>query len=130
MEGKDAKPESSSLIELMAENVRREVLEESKIDRFQSLKYTGLVVQSREPDYPPNHYFQYHLFQAFVKPETIENALKEFEWLNAHPLAFARMRSDVREKDALDWYSPTKTRLMGKWSPSIVVLYIRNASTL
>jgi 8-oxo-dGTP pyrophosphatase MutT (NUDIX family) len=130
MEGKDAKPESLSLIELMAENVRREVLEESKIDEFQSLKYTGLVVQSREPDYPANHYFQYHIFQAFVKPETIQKALKEFEWLNEHPLAFARMRSDVREKDALDWYSPTKTRLMGKWSPSIVVLYIRNASTL
>jgi 8-oxo-dGTP pyrophosphatase MutT (NUDIX family) len=130
MEGKDAKPEDKPLIELMAENVRREVLEEAKIKRFHSLMYTGLVVQSREPDYPDNHYFQYHIFQAKVTPETIQEAQEEFTWLNAHPAAFARLRSDKREKDALAWYSPSKTRLMGKWSPSIVALYIQSAATL
>jgi ADP-ribose pyrophosphatase YjhB (NUDIX family) len=124
MEGKDAKPEEAPLIELMAENVRREVEEESKIKHMKQLRYTGLVVQSREPDYPPNHYFQYHIFQAVVYPKEIEEAQLKFKWLNEHPLAFARMRSDVREKDALTWYDPEKTRLMGKWSPSIVALYI------
>ena len=84
MEGKDAKPDSKPLIELMAENVRREVLEESKIDRSHSLIYTGLVVQSREPDYPDNHYFQYHIFQAQVLPETIQKAQEEFKWLILH----------------------------------------------
>lgn len=54
MEGKDAFPKDSPLIELMAENVRREVGEESKITDIHQLRYTGLVVQSREPDYPPN----------------------------------------------------------------------------
>lgn len=130
MEGKDAKPDDKPLIELMAENVRREVLEESKIKKFHSLLYTGLVVQSREPDYPENHYFQYHIFQAQVLPETIQEALDTFVWLNEHPAAFARLRSDKREKDALAWYNPAKTRLMGKWSPSIVALYIQSASTL
>ena len=124
MEGKDAKPEGAPLIELMAENVRREVLEEAKIDQTHNLRYTGLVVQSREQDYPPNHYFQYHLFQASVNPETIEKAQQEFDWLLAHPKAFAKLRSDVREKDALAWYDPHKTRMMGKWSPSIIVLYM------
>lgn len=130
MEGKDAKPDSKPLIELMAENVRREVSEESKIDKFNSLIYTGLVVQSREPDYPENHYFQYHIFQAKVLPETIQKAQETFQWLNEHPAAFARLRSDKREKDALAWYNPAKTRLMGKWSPSIVALYIQQAATL
>jgi len=124
MEGKDAKPEGAPLIQLMAENVRRETLEEAKIENIKNLRYTGLVVQSREKDYPPNHYFQYHLFQAMTTPEEIEKAQKTFKWLNDHPKAFARMRSDVREKDALAWFDPKKTKMMGRWSPSILALYL------
>jgi ADP-ribose pyrophosphatase YjhB (NUDIX family) len=130
MEGKDAKPESAPLIELMAENVRREIQEESKIHRINHLRYTGLVVQSREPDYPKNHFFQYHIFQAVVKPEDLEKARQEFQWLNEHPAAFARLRSDKREKDALDWFDPKKTKLMGRWSPSIVALYLQQIASL
>jgi ADP-ribose pyrophosphatase YjhB (NUDIX family) len=130
MEGKDAKPDDASLIELMAENVRREVLEESKIKRIQHLRYTGLVVQSREPDYPQNTYFQYHIFQAVVQPKDIEDAQKEFQWLIEHPAAFARLRADKREKDALQWFDANKTRLMGRWSPSIVALYLQQINKL
>jgi 8-oxo-dGTP pyrophosphatase MutT (NUDIX family) len=130
MEGKDAKPEEAPLIQLMAENVRREVFEESKIPSIHHLRYTGLVVQSREPDYPANHYFQYHLFQAVVYPEELEEAHEEFQWLNEHPDAFARLRADRREKDALAWFDPQTTRLMGKWSPSIVALYLQRVSSL
>jgi len=126
MEGKDAKPENAPLIELMAENVRRETMEEAKIEQIRNLRYTGLVVQSRENDYPPNHYFQYHIFQAVVEQDEIEKAQQTFTWLNEHPKAFARMRSDVREKDALDWFNAKKTRMMGRWSPSIVALYLKN----
>jgi len=124
MEGKDAKPAEAPLIELMAENVRRETLEEAKIEKINNLRYTGLVVQSREKEYPVNHYFQYHLFQAMTTQEEIEKAQQTFDWLNTHPKAFARMRSDVREKDALDWFDAKKTKMMGKWSPSIVALYL------
>ena len=130
MEGKDAKPEDANWIELMAENVRREVLEESKVTVLNNLRYTGLVVQSREPDYPPNHYFQYHIFQANVTPQQIQEALEEFKWLNEHPAAFERLRADKREKDALTWFDPAQTKLMGKWSPSIVALYLQSAKTL
>jgi 8-oxo-dGTP pyrophosphatase MutT (NUDIX family) len=130
MEGKDAKPDTAPLIELMAENIRREVLEESKIQKIHHLRYTGLVVQSREPDYPVNHYFQYHIFQAIVTPEEIEKAKQEFTWLHEHPAAFARLRSDKREKDALRWFDPKETKLMGKWSPSIVALYLQQVESL
>lgn len=130
MEGKDAKPEGAPLIELMAENVRREVLEESKIEKIHHLRYTGLVVQSREPDYPKNHYFQYHIFQAVVSPNEIQKANIKFQWLNEHPAYFARLRSDRREKDAIDWFDPKKTKLMGKWSPSIVALYLQQIEGL
>ena len=127
MEGKDAKPEGAPLIKLMAENIRREVLEEAKISKIHHLRYTGLVVQSREKDYPPNHYFQYHLFQAIVMSKDIQAAQEEFEWLRQHPVAFARLRADRREKDALAWFDPSKTHLMGRWSPSIVALYLQGA---
>jgi ADP-ribose pyrophosphatase YjhB (NUDIX family) len=130
MEGKDAKPEEAPLIELMAENCRREVAEESKIERIHNLRYTGLVVQSREPDYPDNHYFQYHIFQALVSPRALQAAQGKFQWLNEHPAAFARLRSDKREKDALDWFDAKKTKLMGRWSPSIVALYLQGATPI
>jgi 8-oxo-dGTP pyrophosphatase MutT (NUDIX family) len=127
MEGKDAKPMEANLIELMAENVRREVEEEAKIKEIHGLKYTGLVVQSREQDYPKHHYFQYHIFQATVSSDLIEKAQKRFEWLNNHPKYFDNMDPVKREKDALRWFSPKETKLMGKWSPSIVALYLENA---
>ena len=130
MEGKDAKPEDASLIELMAENVRREVAEESKIKNIHHLRYTGLVVQSREPDYPANHYFQYHIFQALTTTENIAIAQEELQWLTEHPAYFNRLRADKREKDALAWFDPQRTRLMGKWSPSIVALYLQQATSL
>lgn len=124
MEGKDAFPETATLLELMSENVRREVSEEAKIHKLPNLTYTGLVVQSQEPDYPENHYFQYHIFQSFVPQTFIDKAAAEFEWLNAHPAAFERLRKDKREKDAIAWFNPKNTKLFGKWSPSIVSLYL------
>lgn len=129
MEGKDGLAHPNwSVLDLLTENVKREVEEESKIRSFQSLTYTGLVLQSREKDYPPNTFFQYHVFQAVVNPIEIQNAASEFAWLNEHPAAFARLRKDKREKDALAWYDPRRTRLMGKWSPSLVIMYLQTYS--
>jgi 8-oxo-dGTP pyrophosphatase MutT (NUDIX family) len=127
MEGKDglAHPDWS-ILDLLAENVHREVEEEAKVSKFEQIRYTGLVLQSQEKDYPPNTYFQYHVFQAVISPVELQNALTEFEWLNAHPKYFERLRKDKREKDALAWFDPRKTKLMGKWSPSLVVLYLQN----
>lgn len=126
MEGKDGLAHPRwTVLDLLTENIKREVEEESKIKDFQTLTYTGLVLQSVEKDYPPNTYFQYHVFEASVTPQTIQAAATEFQWLNEHPAAFARLRKDKREKDGLAWFDPKKTRLMGKWSPSIVVMYLQ-----
>jgi 8-oxo-dGTP pyrophosphatase MutT (NUDIX family) len=124
MEAKDTSARKS-VLKLLHENVQREVEEEAKIHKYTNLKHTGLVFQGRENDYPENHFFQYHVFQAFVSPEEIQSALDEFEWLHEHPKAFARLRKDKREKDDLSWFSPRSTRLMGRWSPSIVAMYIQ-----
>jgi len=128
MEGKDAKPEGAPLLQLMAENVRRETFEEAKIKKINDLKYTGLVVQSREKDYPENHFFQYHLFQATTPTREIVKALETLQWLNEHPAAFNRLKADKREKDALTWFDAQKTHLMGRWAPSIVALYLQENS--
>jgi ADP-ribose pyrophosphatase YjhB (NUDIX family) len=124
MEGKDAARSRAPIRKLLEENIRREVEEESKVTKLLHLHHTGLILQGVEPDYPPNHYFQYHVFQAFVPSSELEKAAAEFKWIQEHPVAFARFRSDKREKDAIAWYDPHSTLLMGKWSPSLVPMYL------
>jgi 8-oxo-dGTP pyrophosphatase MutT (NUDIX family) len=129
MEGKDGlRDPKQSVLQLLEENVQREVEEEAKIKQIEHLKHTGLVLQSQEKDYPKNHYFQYHVFQGFVRPEIILLAAQEFQWLHEHPKAWLRMRKDKREKDDVGWFSPSKTKLMGKWSPSLVAMYLADKS--
>ena len=126
MEFKDhsSKKKNAPIIELLQENVTREVAEESRITDLKGLRHTGLVFQGRESSYPPNHYFQYHIFQAVVMPEEYTKASEELAWYREHPKAFARLRRDKREKDEIAWFSPSEHRLMGKWSPKIVALYL------
>lgn len=124
MEGKDRGGERD-VMELLLENVRREVEEEAKIKELINVRHTGLVFQGRERDYPAGHYFQYHIFQAFVSVEALQAAATKFAWLHAHPKAWAAMRKDKREKDALGWYRRQGTRLYGRWAPGIVKLYLK-----
>jgi 8-oxo-dGTP pyrophosphatase MutT (NUDIX family) len=127
MEGKDGlRNPKQSVLELLEENVQREVEEEAKIRNIQELRHTGLVLQSQEKDYPKNHFFQYHVFHGFVPLEEIQNAAAEFKWLHEHPAFWQRLRKDKREKDDLAWFSPKHTQLMGKWSPSLVAMYLAN----
>jgi hypothetical protein len=124
MEGKDRGNETD-VMNLLLENVRRETEEEAKIKNLLNVRHTGLVFQGREKDYPANHYFQYHIFQAFVTVESLQVAVTSFNWLHAHPKAWASMKKDKREKDALGWYRGSKaTRLYGRWAPGIVRLYL------
>jgi ADP-ribose pyrophosphatase YjhB (NUDIX family) len=129
MEGKDAmRHPRTPVIRLLEENVKREVAEESRVQRLEGLEHTGLVFQGRESNYPPNWYFQYHIFHAIVKPKEWLAAAEELAWYREHPKAFARLRRDHREKDALTWFSPSDTKLMGKWSPKLVAMYLSRYS--
>jgi len=125
MEGKDIK-HNQSVLELLKENVLRETEEESHISKVNNLKHTGLVFQSQESDFPANTYFQYHIFQGFVTGEQIKQSYNTFEWIKEHPKAFARWKRDRREKDAVAWFNPRVTRLNPRWTPDILVLYLRN----
>jgi hypothetical protein len=129
MEGKDGlRDPKKPVLKLLEENVQREVEEESKITEILDLKHTGLVLQSQEKDYPDNHYFQYHCFQGFVKKEIILSAAAEFKWLHEHPAYWSRLRKDKREKDDIAWFSPRYTQMMGRWSPSLIVMYLGDKS--
>ena len=67
MEGKDMRQHpDQSVLQLLAENVRRETEEESHVTSIKPLRHTGLVFQSQETDFAPNIFFQYHIFQGFV----------------------------------------------------------------
>ena len=122
MEGKDAKG-NRPILQLLKENIRREVEEEGKISHVRELSHTSLVLQSVEPDFPPNTYFQYHIFSGYAHPKQIENAFTDFAWIAEHPEEFKKFKSDQREKDAIDWYTPQK-KMMGRWSPTLVKMYL------
>jgi ADP-ribose pyrophosphatase YjhB (NUDIX family) len=126
MEGKDMG--RKSVLELLKENVRRETEEESHITEIRNLKHAGLVFQSQETNYAPNHFFQYHIFQGFITPEQIKQSFDTFEWMKEHKSAVARWRRDRKEKDAVDWFDPKTTRVNPRWCPDIVVLYLRNVT--
>jgi 8-oxo-dGTP pyrophosphatase MutT (NUDIX family) len=128
MEGKDMLMDAPLMDSLLV-NAYREVVEESGLPLEDIvLRHSGFVYQSREKDYPPNHYFQYHIFQAVASPQVLAAAEDKFKWLNEHPAYFAKLRADKREKDGIRWYDAKETRLMGRWSPSIVALYLQQAA--
>lgn len=124
MEGRDAVTSKKSIHSLLRTTIRREVEEEAKLPVLRDLQHTGLILQSVEPDFPPNTYFQYHIYSATAHPRVIEQAFEEFAWFEAHPAAFQRLKRDKREKDALAWFDAVDTRLMGKWSPTLVKTYL------
>ena len=127
MEGKDLK--NVSMLELLKENARRETEEEAHTT-ITNLKHTGLVFQSQERDYPPNHFFQYHIFQGGLLPEQINQSFATFAWIKEHPKGFARWKRDRREKDAVAWFDLKRTRLNGRWCPDIVALYLNRSAKL
>ena len=129
MEGKDFYRKTDvPLIQLLAKSALRETQEEGHLDvrGFVDLKYTGLVFQSQEKDYPKNHFFQYHIFQGFMKSAAIEASFDKFNWFQEHPKAFARQSRDKKETDAVAWFSPKKTPLNPRWCPTIVFSYMKD----
>lgn len=125
MEGRDAgRGKPKSVLQLLKANIRREVAEEAKVEGLRGLHHTGIVLQAIEPDFPPNTYFQYHVFQAFAPAATIDAAMDLFTWFSEHPEAFRRLRPDQQEKDGLGWYNEGTKKLMSRWSPTIVRRYL------
>lgn len=126
MEAKECK--KGTLLECLVRNALRETEEEAHLRVVRDIQHTGLVLQSQEPSYPKNHFFQYHIFQGRVEPEEIKQAFDKFEWRKEHPAEVARWRNDRKEKDALDWFQPGITRLHGRWSPDLVAMYLERVS--
>jgi 8-oxo-dGTP pyrophosphatase MutT (NUDIX family) len=126
MEGKDLlRHGDTPLVQLLTTSLLREVEEEAHITDIRDVHYTGLVFQSQEDSYPSNHYFQYHIFQVLITPETVEQVFGEFAWMKDHPKAVARWRRDRRETDAVAWFSPKNTPLNPRWCPTIVFAYLK-----
>jgi len=126
MEGKDGlRNPGDSIITILKQNMKREVEEESRIQHIQNMEYTGLVLEGRERDYPPNTFFQYHVFRAVVEPREWMRASEELAWFRDHPAAFERQKRDRKEKDEIAWFNPTETRIMGRWSPKLVGMYLK-----
>ena len=121
MEGKDIRSDAT-VMQLLEETMQREVAEESKITKLLNVRHTGLVFESVEPDFPPNTYFQYHVFQAFVEDADFAAAEATFAM---EPAEWAALPADCREKDGIGWFSRDKTSLYGRWAPGIVNLYLR-----
>lgn len=118
LEGKDLLP-GATVMQLLEANMRREVEEEAKLTNLLNVRHTGLVFQGVEPDFPPNTYFQYHIFQAFIDGPEFAAAQAIFSNGLSRDLP-----ADQREKDAIEWYRKDHG-LYGRWAPSLVNLYLR-----
>jgi ADP-ribose pyrophosphatase YjhB (NUDIX family) len=127
MEGKDGL-RKGSIMQHLRENVKREVAEEARIESLQNLTHTGMWFEGREHDYPPNTFFQYHIFSALVQPKEWLRASEELKWCREHPDAFSRLKRDKREKDEIAWYTPSEHKMMGRWSAKIVIMYLKHFS--
>ena len=121
--------QSKSIMQCLLQNALRETEEEAHITHVTKTRHTGLILQSHESTYPKNHYFQYHVFQGFIQQQELDKAFAMFRWMKAHPAAVKRWTQDRSEKDALAWYHPQNTKLMSRWSPAIVDMYITHFST-
>jgi ADP-ribose pyrophosphatase YjhB (NUDIX family) len=128
MEGKDGL-RKGSIMQHLRENVKREVAEEARIESLHNLTHTGLWFEGREDNYPPNTFFQYHIFSALVQPKEWLRASEELQWCREHPDAFARLKRDKREKDDIAWYTPSEHKMMGRWSAKIVIMYLKAFGT-
>jgi hypothetical protein len=126
MEGKDGT--TKSIYSALRDNIRREVAEEAKILNIRDLQHTGLVLQSTESNYPENIFFQYHIFTGYAHQFQINGAFEKFKWYTEHPLAFERLKRENREKDGIAWYNESETKIMGKWSPTMVKMYLGSLS--
>jgi len=127
MEGKDLLRHSNEpLLPLLVNSLMREVEEEAHITEVLNVRYTKLVFQSIEANYPPNKqwFFQYHLFQADVTPQVVKNTFDTFQWMKDHPKAVGRWKRDRRETDDVAWFDPRKTKLNPRWCPTIVFAYL------
>ena len=122
MEGRDGKT-AKPILQLLKDNIKREVEEEAKITYVRELTHTGIILQDIEPDFKPNTYFQYHVFSGYAHPSQIQRAFEEFAWIASNREAFMRLRSDKREKDDIAWYTPSK-KMMGRWSPTLLQMYL------
>lgn len=125
MEGKDL-PADGPIMDALLQNAMREINEETGIPGEIPLIHTGLVFQGEEKDYPPNHYFQYHMFRGAISADVFDYVKARFAHYRAHPKEFAALKKDYREKDDIEWFDMKTNRLFGRWSPSIVMLYINS----
>jgi len=127
MEGKDLlRHASEPLLPLMVQSLMREVEEEAHITEVLGIRYTRLVFQSVEDNYPRDKkwFFQYHLFQATVTPQVVQSTFHTFQWMKEHPKAVQRWKRDRRETDDVAWFHPKRTPLNPRWCPTIVFAYL------
>jgi len=127
MEGKDLLRHSNEpLLPLLVNSLMREVEEEAHITEVLHVRYTKLVFQSVEANYPPNKqwFFQYHLFQADITPRVIQSTFDTFQWMRDHPKAVGRWKRDRRETDDVAWFDPRTKKLNPRWCPTIVFAYL------
>jgi hypothetical protein len=130
MEGKDIIKSNSiavnQLISSLQNNIIREVQEESKLPGLLDLRFTGMVYQGREKEYPENHVFQYIIFVGAITPDQFYYAKGRFDYYKENPSEFKELVKDQQEKNDIAWYKLDKKRLFGRWSPSIVMLYLNS----
>lgn len=124
VEGKDI-GESTDLLSILENAVRRETLEEAKISHLDNLHYSGYFFQGKEKEYDNKTFFQYHIFQATVRYDVLNNARKEFEYYRNNREAWDKLPKECKEKNSIGFFR-SDTKIAGRWSPTLVDFYLKN----
>lgn len=117
--------QQGSIINIMENAVKREVIEEAKITELENLSYTGYYYQGKEEEYDDKTFFQYHIFTADISHKNFIKAYEEFDMYKENRELWNSLPREKREKNAIGWYREN-TKLAGRWSPAVVDFYLNH----
>jgi ADP-ribose pyrophosphatase YjhB (NUDIX family) len=104
----------SMLVEQMRKGVLREIAEEAKIlpSEIKGLKLLPMSYTDEFPAAGPNAYFRYQFWEGTLGD--LRPAQKRLRALTTNADWSAMLPDDVKEKDAVEWWSPTGPAAWGK----------------
>jgi 8-oxo-dGTP pyrophosphatase MutT (NUDIX family) len=101
---------NTTLHALLREGVRREVVEETRInlnDVFDLREIPYLAIAGKHEDLPKNFHYQYNIFEGKITYKTFMKAKAKMDHLRANPHLTITMPKDIIEKDEIRLWKPS-----------------------
>jgi hypothetical protein len=119
---------TEQMIAMMREGVLRELQEEAKVMSNEIKHLTILPLSYTETFKGSQDCFRYQFWEATCT--SLKPAQKRIHDLVTHPDWVAMIQPDAKEKDAVEWWSPTPTswrKIRGDFSRKMVELWVQHS---